>query len=178
MQDDGRPLFLRNSGERPLQLLVLEGGIRFISACNVKGFRRIQVHRRRRNPSQVVDEAVVGNPEEPGLEVTLEAVRHHVGPYQRLLGDVIGKRPVSAQRCQEPPQPPLTRPHFGDEPLPGHSLFAFCELLLLGLHLFGKHLLAGEIDYKEGDAHGHENSAKQIGNDNHFNVIVPVLQML
>ena len=145
-----------------------ERSIRVFITGDVQSLWSRQINRRRRHPTQIVNETVISNPEQPGLEIARESVRHHIGSHKRFLCDVIGQCGITAQRGQEPPQLSLTRPRFGDEPLPGHSLSPFENLFLFGLDFLFEHLSANEIDNKKRKANSKEDTTEEVKKNNYI----------
>ena len=123
--------------------------------------RRIEIDRRPRHPPDLVDETVVGNPEQPRLEITDEPVGTHVGPDKGILRNVVGPRSITpAQRGQEPPERALACTYFCDEPVACHRLRLFIQFLLFCLDLLGKHLLADKVNDEERDTDGQHDSTR------------------
>ena len=69
MQDDGRSLLFGNPGQGPLELFMLERGVGGRPVIYSQCLRGVNGGGRGGDTAQVVDEAVVCDPEQPGFEI-------------------------------------------------------------------------------------------------------------
>ena len=74
MQDDGRPLLLRNPCQRPLEFFMGEGGVRGGPVIYMYDFRGVDGGRWGGDPSEVVDKGIISYPEKPGFEIPGESL--------------------------------------------------------------------------------------------------------
>lgn len=124
MEADAGPFPLRKPLQGLIELLIAKLPIGRLRIADVDCLRVVKGDFVGHRSSDAVDEAVIADAEEPGPELrkAQERPRRHIGPKQRLLGQVVGLCRVAAtQYKQESPERLLLLTYKRYELLPSHG---------------------------------------------------------